>query len=158
MDEIKYWWVVTNTTTSVDTIFLDAKNNILHTWRNLLNPTSSDPETNEFYFVGKDVVQDTHTTIYIYTALIAALIALTMIRSYWFFVCASNASKNLHAKMFNCLLKTPMRFFDTNPSGRILNRFSKDTGVMDETLPKILSDAIQVSLTKKKTNHSLVPN
>lgn len=37
-----------------------------------------------------------------------------------------------------------MRFFDVNPSGRIMNRFSKDMGTIDELLPKVLIDAIQV--------------
>lgn len=40
-----------------------------------------------------------------------------------------------------------MRFFDVNPSGRILNRFSKDIGSVDETLPRILLDAIQINLS-----------
>lgn len=39
-----------------------------------------------------------------------------------------------------------MRFFDINPSGRILNRFSKDIGAVDEALPKILLDSIQINL------------
>lgn len=37
-----------------------------------------------------------------------------------------------------------MRFFDTNPSGRILNRFSKDMGATDEFLPKAVLDATQI--------------
>lgn len=39
-----------------------------------------------------------------------------------------------------------MRFFDTNPSGRILNRFSKDMGAVDEFLPKAFLDSAQVIL------------
>lgn len=56
-----------------------------------------------------------------------------------------NASKNLHSKMFSALLITPMKFFDTNPSGRILNRFSRDMGIIDEILPRMVLEAIQVS-------------
>lgn len=40
-----------------------------------------------------------------------------------------------------------MRFFETNPSGRIMNRFSKDMGSADEALPKALLDALQFNLT-----------
>lgn len=36
-----------------------------------------------------------------------------------------------------------MRFFDTNPSGRILNRFSRDMGAIDELLPKAMMESIQ---------------
>ena len=44
------------------------------------------------------------------------------------------------------MLGATMRFFDTNSSGRILNRFSRDMGVIDELLPKALMEAIQVLL------------
>ncbi len=37
--------------------------------------------------------------------------------------------------MLNHLLRLPKSFFDTNPAGRILNRFSRDTDIMDSTLP-----------------------
>lgn len=40
-----------------------------------------------------------------------------------------------------------MYFFNSNPSGRILNRFSKDLGQVDETLPWILMDVIQIGLS-----------
>lgn len=46
--------------------------------------------------------------------------------------------------MFKGLISTSMRFFDTNPSGRILNRFSKDMGATDEFLPKAVLDATQI--------------
>lgn len=37
-----------------------------------------------------------------------------------------------------------MRFFNTNTSGRILNRFSKDMGAIDEFLPNAMIDCTQV--------------
>jgi len=39
-----------------------------------------------------------------------------------------------------------MYFFNTNPSGRILNRFSKDMGQVDEILPAVMMDVIQIFL------------
>lgn len=87
---------------------------------------------------------DQESYIYIYTALIIASILLTSARSTLFMRICMNASKALHNKMFNCLLKAPMRFFDTNPSGRILNRFSKDMGAVDEALPKVVLETLQI--------------
>jgi ATP-binding cassette subfamily C (CFTR/MRP) protein 4 len=37
--------------------------------------------------------------------------------------------------MFRKIVAMPMRFFETNPSGRILNRFSKDMDSIDEDVP-----------------------
>jgi len=39
--------------------------------------------------------------------------------------------------MLKALLKTNYQFFISNPGGRILNRFSKDTYVLDEQIPSI---------------------
>lgn len=69
-----------------------------------------------------------------------------LLRCFLFFKICMRSSKILHDKMFASILHAPMRFFDTNPSGRILNRFSKDMGTIDEVLPRIIMDAIQISL------------
>lgn len=47
--------------------------------------------------------------------------------------------------MFSKLIKAPINFFETNPSGEILNRFSKDMAMVDENIPSILMDTFQVS-------------
>lgn len=62
------------------------------------------------------------------------------------------SSIKLHNQMFSNILAATMRFFDTNPSGRILNRFSKDMGVVDEILPRMYLDSIQVSRKSLSTN------
>ncbi|XP_076270121.1 ATP-binding cassette subfamily C member 4-like isoform X2 [Rhynchophorus ferrugineus] len=88
----------------------------------------------------------TDMAIYIYTSLIIAAILLTTSRAMLFYKMAMEASKNIHRKMFHCLLEAPMRFFDVNPSGRVLNRFSKDMGAIDEILPRVLMDALSILL------------
>ncbi|XP_055020449.1 ATP-binding cassette sub-family C member 4-like [Boleophthalmus pectinirostris] len=48
--------------------------------------------------------------------------------------------------MFSAVLRSPVRFFDINPIGRILNRFSKDIGQMDSMLPITFVDFYQLFL------------
>lgn len=68
-------------------------------------------------------------------------------RSISFYKTSVHASQNLHDSMFKGCVSTSMRFYDTNPSGRILNRFSKDMGSVDELLPKAILDASQIILS-----------
>ena len=50
------------------------------------------------------------------------------------------ASQTLHDDMTKCVLSAQISFFDTNPLGRILNRFSADVGITDDLLPTTLYD------------------
>lgn len=49
--------------------------------------------------------------------------------------------------MFASITRATMRFFHTNTSGRILNRFSKDMGSIDELLTAAMIDCLQIGLT-----------
>uniref|UniRef100_A0A8B9YA27 Multidrug resistance-associated protein 4 n=1 Tax=Bos mutus grunniens TaxID=30521 RepID=A0A8B9YA27_BOSMU len=57
-----------------------------------------------------------------------------------------NSSQTLHNKMLKTILRVPVLFFDRNPAGRILNRFSKDIGHMDDLLPASFQEFIQTFL------------
>lgn len=50
--------------------------------------------------------------------------------------------------MFASIIHASMAFFNANTSGRILNRFSKDMGAIDELLPNAFIDTTQVKLFK----------
>lgn len=93
-----------------------------------------------------DTTLETNLSLLIYGIIVISALIVTFIRSFLFFKAAMLASRNMHATMFHCILLAPMKFFNTNPCGRILNRFSKDMGAIDEMLPKMLLDAIQVSI------------
>lgn len=88
----------------------------------------------------------TETYVFVYSGIIMSLITIAAARSTTFFKTCANASQNLHDSMFNGLIYTAMQFFDENPIGRITNRFTKDLGAVDEQLPKILLDALQMNL------------
>ncbi|CAG9836010.1 unnamed protein product [Diabrotica balteata] len=86
-------------------------------------------------------------TVYFYTILVGSVVIIVNIRSLSFYLWCIAASTKMHNKMFMNIVYSPMRFFNTNPSGRILNRFSKDIGSVDEVLPTTLLDTVQIALS-----------
>lgn len=83
--------------------------------------------------------------IYYYAAVTLGLIISSLIRSIYFMLFFAMASENLHNHIFSKMIIATMQFFNSNPSGRILNRFSKDIGAIDEYLPLVISDVLEVS-------------
>jgi ATP-binding cassette, subfamily C (CFTR/MRP), member 4 len=59
--------------------------------------------------------------------------------SFYFF---NKASQVLHNRMTKSVLFSRISFTDTNPSGRLINRFSADVGIADEQLPLCLYDCL----------------
>ncbi|KAG8452202.1 hypothetical protein GDO86_004119 [Hymenochirus boettgeri] len=82
----------------------------------------------------------------VYAGLTVATILFGILRSLLVFHVLVCAAQSLHNQMFQCLLRTPILFFDRNPIGRILNRFSKDIGHLDDLLPFTFLDFMQVLL------------
>ncbi|KAK3250532.1 hypothetical protein CYMTET_40092 [Cymbomonas tetramitiformis] len=69
-------------------------------------------------------------------ALLIALLALCVYgRVTLFTYRCIQGSSTLHQWMTRRILRAPVAFFDANPAGRVLNRFSKDQGLVDEQLP-----------------------
>ncbi|CAK4666586.1 unnamed protein product [Aphanomyces euteiches] len=54
------------------------------------------------------------------------------------------ASQSLFDQMTQSLFRAPMRFLDVNPIGRILNRYSNDMTVVDQTLPIVWFNMIPI--------------
>uniref|UniRef100_A0A3P8TQF5 ATP-binding cassette, sub-family C (CFTR/MRP), member 4 n=1 Tax=Amphiprion percula TaxID=161767 RepID=A0A3P8TQF5_AMPPE len=80
----------------------------------------------------------------IYAGLTGATIIFGFMRNLVLFNVLVRCAQSLHNGMFNTILRTPVRFFDINPIGRILNRFSKDIGQLDSNMPWTFVDFIQV--------------
>ncbi|XP_022358424.1 multidrug resistance-associated protein 4 isoform X4 [Enhydra lutris kenyoni] len=82
----------------------------------------------------------------IYSGLTVATVLFGIVRSLLVFYVLVHSSQTLHNKMFESILRAPVLFFDRNPTGRILNRFSKDIGHMDDLLPLTFLDFLQTFL------------
>ncbi|CAF4073539.1 unnamed protein product [Rotaria sordida] len=84
--------------------------------------------------------------VYIYFGLIMMTVIVEVIRANYYFTIVLNGSNNFHNNMLRGLLYTSIQFFESNPSGRILNRATKDQYIIDELLPPILLEATTIQL------------
>ena len=89
--------------------------------------------------------QSTSNFIVVVLVLGGSVVILSVLRALICFALTVRASKRLHDSMTKGVLRTKIEFFDTNPSGRILNRFSADVGSNDDLLPNTLFDFLVCS-------------
>ena len=90
--------------------------------------------------------QRSANTLGIYGALVGLCIFTNVISSHLVYSTLLKASKILHNNMMMSVVKAPLFYFDKTPVGRILNRFSKDIGSMDDVLPAQFLAAVEVCL------------
>lgn len=69
----------------------------------------------------------------------AANSILTFGRAFSFAYGGLRAAILVHLELLNKIVNATVQFFDQNPSGRILNRFSSDLYMIDDSLPFILN-------------------
>lgn len=114
----------------------------------------------------EDADFDSHEALWILGGLTFASVLVCIISNILLFKTCLDANQNIHNNMLVRLLKAPLRFFEINPSGRssrvifqlksnvdlhillickgrILNRFSKDVGAVDESLPVSMLQTVQ---------------
>lgn len=90
-----------------------------------INATSSSPDqqsNNLKYYLG----------IYVLLQALSAIVGI--LRYFYIFTGAIRASRRLFDNLSYCILRTPLRWMDTVPLGRILNRFTADFNVVDARL------------------------
>ncbi|KAF0695328.1 hypothetical protein As57867_013803, partial [Aphanomyces stellatus] len=75
----------------------------------------------------------------IYAALSIGAVVMTVFRTISIYASGIRASRTLFDQMTSALLRAPMSFFDTNPLGRVLNRYSNDMNTVDMGIPFGLS-------------------
>ena len=96
-----------------------------------------------------DLAPDSRTderNVGIYGGLVLGLLIMATVRAIWFISGMMRASQRLHDSIFIHVMRAPILFFDNNPIGRILNRFSKDLGFIDQLLPYVYVDFIQLAV------------
>ncbi|KAL3697480.1 hypothetical protein R1sor_011556 [Riccia sorocarpa] len=86
-------------------------------------------------WIGNKYQKSTHIYLLSYAVLVVGAVILSVGRGFLFSEVAMRAAGHMHRQMAEKVLRSPQLFFDQNPVGRILNRFSKDQAMVDELLP-----------------------
>ncbi|XP_060065900.1 ATP-binding cassette sub-family C member 5-like [Ylistrum balloti] len=87
---------------------------------------------------------DWYLTIYISTA--GVMIGLAALKGIITGIVYIRATVNLHNNALRRVMSSPMRYFDANPTGRILNRFSQDVEEVDVIFPFMLDNLLQTTV------------
>ncbi|KAI8806740.1 P-loop containing nucleoside triphosphate hydrolase protein [Cladochytrium replicatum] len=86
------------------------------------------------YWVGGLTSYDANTNLVIYSALGGTQAILLLLLNAVMLAISVMAAAYFHRAALSRLLSSPMSFFDANPIGRIMNRFSKDVMSVDQRL------------------------
>jgi ABC-type multidrug transport system fused ATPase/permease subunit len=70
----------------------------------------------------------------VYVGLSAASAAIGTLRFFWSFLMSIKGSRTLFQRILHTVLRTPLRWLDTVPVGRILNRLTSDFETIDQRL------------------------
>lgn len=97
-----------------------------------------------FYWSSKTYIeQQMDFYAYIYLILSISTFIFAILRAYFWFYVMLCGTRCLHDRMLKGILYTSMRFIESNPMGRIINRISHDQQIVDEIIPITLFDAVQ---------------
>eukprot|EP00210_Caulerpa_lentillifera_P008112 g7746.t1 len=90
--------------------------------------------------------QRNHKWIWVLVALTTGVVVTVYLATFAAYGFLVQGSTSLHRQMTRRVICAPLAFFHRNPTGRILNRFSKDTGIQDNDLPRVATDLLQLTL------------
>lgn len=110
-------------------------------WEEMHNQTREDSKAWEIFD------RDWWTTerfVYFYSAGIVVLTIFMIGGAFSFYRICIRISINVHERLYAGVIRATMYFFNTNSCGRVLNRFSKDLGLVDTQLPMVILDCLRV--------------
>ncbi len=90
-----------------------------------------------------------HTCLFYISSLVGFTIMVpifTQLSTIFTWLFGIKAARKMHRRMLRRVLHAPVAYFDTNPIGRIVQRFSKDTNAIDQELPGLISMTVDAFL------------
>ncbi|KAI8979970.1 P-loop containing nucleoside triphosphate hydrolase protein [Pilobolus umbonatus] len=130
---IKVWSAAYNTNSTIPHSASIASLPLNAFSHNIMNTVYTQPIQNAFKSLQSpdDSIDVTYYLgVYFLIGLVA--VVMTTLRSYTLFTSSLKASRELHSRLLNRILRAKVRFFDTTPLGRIVNRFSSDMSSIDQ--------------------------
>ncbi len=92
--------------------------------------------------VGDHSAADVSYYLMVYSILGVIEVVVKLGNDLTYFQKCATASREIHKSLLNNVLRSPMSFFDTNPTGRIVNRFTSDLDTMDQMIPFEILDMV----------------
>ena len=95
----------------------------------------------------KTLTLDEHLQyILFYGGLNIAVCLVSVVYNIWTYFAMTKPSKKMHKSVLDRTMHAPLSFFESNPSGRVLNRFTSDIEVIDRKIPFELADVIYCTI------------
>ncbi|KAI6711688.1 hypothetical protein JHW43_005753 [Diplocarpon mali] len=109
---------------------------LTYSYQDLSLSPSPSPEVSSDYspFMTVESSTSLHYYLGIYVLISVGTVIFGTLRYWYIFTGSIRASKRLFGKLSFTILRTPLRWMDTVPLGRILNRFTADFNVVDARL------------------------
>lgn len=75
--------------------------------------------------------------------LVLLYLCVLFLKYYTLYWTLLNSNRNIHEQMVNGIVRSPGAFFDVTPSGVLINKFSNDLGILDNSLAICLIDTLE---------------
>uniref|UniRef100_A0AAX7U9R2 ATP-binding cassette, sub-family C (CFTR/MRP), member 12 n=1 Tax=Astatotilapia calliptera TaxID=8154 RepID=A0AAX7U9R2_ASTCA len=135
-------------------MFLLAGSTVFSNWWFSFWMASGDGSSSNTTAVQGEISQNPHLHFYqvIYAATVVVIVVLSIVKSiiYTYFTLKASSTDELFVFLLQ-IIDSPMSFFDTTPTGRLLNRFSKDQDEVETVLPLVMDSFLQCSLLVAST-------
>ncbi|XP_023246287.1 multidrug resistance-associated protein 4-like [Copidosoma floridanum] len=85
----------------------------------------------------------TEIVVYVLASFTLFIVVMSVVKTALSTVVLNRCNERLHNSMVTSLMEAKMKFYEENDSGRILNRFSKDMGSVDEKLQAMFIESAE---------------
>lgn len=111
-----------------------------------IEPSSNRTNSTDSFLNNEEIQMQRNRYVYIYVGLIVTVLYLVFQRALALYLFCLRAARRIHKKLLHSVIHAKMYFFNVNPSGRIVNRFTKDLYDVDYYLALVLYDLTLVSV------------